>query len=101
MIKVRVEYLSGMPETLRLAQTDEEVTLENTDGEDGTVRNLLGRLAAKYLRFNELFFDMASRKMNGRLTIFCNSRRLELLDGLDTKLKDGDVITLMPPIEGG
>jgi molybdopterin converting factor small subunit len=101
MIKVKVEFLSGMPETLRLAQADEEIVLENTNGEDGTVRNLLSRLAVKYPRFNELFFDTASRKLNGRLTIFCNSQRLELLNGLETKLNDGDVITLMPPIEGG
>lgn len=101
MIKVKVEYLSGMPETLRLTQTDEEIVLENTNEEDETVRNLLEHLAIKYPRFNELFFDTASRKLNGRLTIFCNSRRFELLNGLNTKLKDGDVITLMPPIEGG
>jgi sulfur-carrier protein len=101
MIKVQVEYLSGMPEALRLDRTEEDVSLENIDPSDITVRSLLGTLAAKYPRFTELFFDRASRKLNGRITIFCNSRRLELLNGLDTTLKDGDVITLMPPIEGG
>ena len=100
MINVKVEYLSGMPETLRLSQTEEDISIDDSKGV-ATVRNLLGELAAKYPRFNELFFDSASRKLNGRITIFCNSVRLELQNGLDTKLKDGDIVTLMPPIEGG
>jgi molybdopterin converting factor small subunit len=99
MIKVRVEYLSGLTDTLRLAPAEEDVIFER--GENETVRDLFGRLALKYPRFNELFFDRASEKPNGRITIFCNGRRLELLNGLDTGLTDGDVITLMPPIEGG
>jgi molybdopterin converting factor small subunit len=100
MIKVKVEYLSGMPETLRLSQTEEVVAIDDSV-EVATVRFLFSLLATRYPRFNELFFDTASRKLNGRITIFSNSRRLELLNGLDTTLKDGDVITLMPPIEGG
>ncbi len=101
MSKVKVEFLSGLPEIVRLGKMDEEISIDDGKGGSGTVRNLLDRLALEYPRFGELYFDTQIQELNGRLSIFCNGRRLELANGLDTRLKDGDVIILMPPIEGG
>lgn len=99
MAKIRVEYLSSLPDILQLEHSEEAVILEN--GKTITVRKLLGYLASRYPQFSELFFDGVYLRPNGSLTIFCNSRRLELLAGLETDLIDGDVITLMLPSEGG
>ena len=42
---------------------------------------------------------------NGRVRsmykILVNGRDIEFLDGLKTKLKDGDVIDVFPPVAGG
>jgi molybdopterin converting factor small subunit len=99
VVKIHIEYLSSLPNTLQLKHSEEDLILENVKGI--TVRKLLGYLALKYPQFNELFFDGTYLRPNGSLTIFCNSRRLELLAGLETGLNDGDVITLMLPSEGG
>ena len=37
----------------------------------------------------------------GELVILVNGRNIDTLDGLDTQLKDGDSVTLLPPFAGG
>ena len=70
-----------------------------TEGE--TVGQLLDQLAEKYEGFQEAVFDPQSRKFSGQVTIVLNDRLLELLQGLDTKIKDGDTLILLPAFVGG
>ncbi len=101
MSKVRVKFLSWLVETLGFEGTSEEIILEAEIERDKTVRDLFGQLAVKYPRFGQLVFDVKSQNLTDRVSIFLNSRHLELVNGLETKLKDGDILTLVAPIDGG
>ena len=100
-IKVRLEVLPALAETLDIEPT----VYENVSGleEDGTVSvgKLLNRLCAEYPRFGQMVFDVDSQKLRDRVMIFFNGRSLDLADGLDTELGDGDTLTFVPQIVGG
>ncbi|MCD1296177.1 hypothetical protein CUJ83_14335 [Methanocella sp. CWC-04] len=67
-----------------------------------TVRELLKELS--YLAgpgFADSVYDPAGRRLNEYITIFINSKEIRSLAGLDTRLKAGDVVTILPPMAGG
>lgn len=51
--------------------------------------------------FRKRIYDTATGKMNEHIAVFINSREARSLRGLDTELKDGDVVTILPPMAGG
>ncbi len=51
--------------------------------------------------YSAKIYDIASGKVNEYIVIFVNSREIRALEGPDTRLKDGDVITILPPMAGG
>ncbi len=96
MGKVRLRVLPSLAETLGVDATGEE------DIEAGLpVRDILIRLCARHPRFEQMVYDTDARKLTGSVAIFLNDRALELVDGLESELKDGDKLTLVSPIEGG
>ncbi|MFC2056102.1 MoaD/ThiS family protein [Chloroflexota bacterium] len=101
MSKVHLEILSWLTETLGIEGTSDDVSLDQEIEEDETVRDLLGRLAVKYPRFGQVVFDVKAQKLTDRVSIFFNGRNLELVNGLKTKISDGDILTFVPFIEGG
>jgi molybdopterin synthase sulfur carrier subunit len=48
-----------------------------------------------------MIYDAGSGRVNEHIAVFVNSREIRSLDGPDTKLEDGDVITILPPMAGG
>jgi MoaD family protein len=101
MSKVRLEVLSWLAEALDIEEKSDTVSLEQEIEEGKTVRDLLNRLATRYQRFGQMVFDTNAQKLTGRAVIFFNGRTLELVNGLETKLNDGDTLTFIPLIEGG
>ncbi len=101
MSKVCLEILSWLTETLGIEGTSGYVSLNQEIEEDKTVKDLLGQLTIKYPRFGQVVFDVKAQKLTDRVSIFVNDRNLELVNGLETKLNDGDTLTFVPPIEGG
>lgn len=101
MGKVRVEMVSAFAEALGMPGTSQETVPEGEDGGDKSVRALLNRLAARYQCFGETVFDSSTQMLTGKVIIFHNGRNLELWDGLETKLSDGDSLTFVPFIVGG
>jgi molybdopterin converting factor small subunit len=65
------------------------------------VRDLINRLCARHPRFGQMVYDTDAQTLTGSVAIFLNDRALELVDGLDSDLKDGDTLTIVSPIEGG
>ncbi len=51
--------------------------------------------------FRKRIYDAATGGMNEHIAVFINSREARSLRGLDTELKDGDVVTILPPMAGG
>lgn len=102
MGKVRLEVLPSLADTLGIEVTSEEVIPEpETGGDHNSVGELLDRLCARYQRFGQLVFDIDTRELTGEVIIFLNGRALELVNGLDSKLSDGDTLTFVPLIVGG
>ncbi len=67
-----------------------------------TVRDLFKVLSEHSgTNFDREIYDLKSGRMNEHIAAFVNSREIRSLEGLDTKLKDGDVITILPPMAGG
>ncbi len=51
--------------------------------------------------FKKRIFDTATGKINEHIAVFVNSREARSLQGLATELRDGDVVTILPPMAGG
>ncbi len=67
-----------------------------------TVRSLFKELSKHSgPGFSREIYDLKSGRMNEHIAVFVNSREIRSLEGPDTKLKDGDAITILPPMAGG
>lgn len=84
-----------------LEAKDYRLVLEEEVEEDETVGELLARIAARHQRFGELVLDAETGGLSGHVSLTFNGRLLELLDGLQTKMSDGDSIVIVPAFAGG
>lgn len=101
MIKVRLEVLPSLAESLGMeAKSEEVITVRESNG-GRSVRDLLNQLSTKYQHFGHFVFDTSTQKLTGRAILFFNGRSLEPAQGLETKLNDGDTLAFVPFIEGG
>jgi molybdopterin synthase sulfur carrier subunit len=85
-----------VPNVLR-AQADGQASL-SIDG--ATVGEVFNNLVAKYpgLRANLLSDDGGLHKF---VNVYKDDDDIRYLDGLDTKLADGDELTILPAVAGG
>ncbi|MGQ4832349.1 MAG: MoaD family protein [Candidatus Asgardarchaeia archaeon] len=92
MAKVRV---------LPLARVRAIMGVKETTIEAETVEELIKKLIKKYGKNleAELFDSRGNLKDYYRIVI--NGRNIKLLNGLKTRLKDNDLVAIMPPIAGG
>jgi MoaD family protein len=87
--------------TIRKAMQDErafEIELEST-----TVNGLLEILCDRYGdELRALLYDQETKKISPHNQICVNTRHYIFLpDRLATRLQDGDVVSLIPPVAGG
>lgn len=67
-----------------------------------TVGEVLDSLTKKYNpRFGEKAIDPKTGRLKEFFSCMVNGKRIELLDGYETTLKNGDAIALFPPVGGG
>jgi MoaD family protein len=77
-------------------------TLRFRDGETVTVDKVLKMLAKRYGKsFLEYVYDSKTGEVKGFLQFLVNGRSASTLKDLDTKLVDGDVLAIIPPVGGG
>ena len=70
--------------------------------DQATVRTLLSKLVEEYgAKFSDYVFDPASKEPRGHLQFLMDGRNIALMQGLDTVLKEGVSLAILPPVGGG
>jgi MoaD family protein len=65
-----------------------------------TLRDVLAALNAAHAGFNERLFD-ESGDLHKFVNIFVSDDDVRYLNGLDTAVKDGDTVSIIPAVAGG
>jgi len=94
-LKIHVKFLA----TIREITGKSEIELEIQPGD--TVGTALQALQARY---GTEFKDATTGTTAGgipKIRFLVNGRNTDFLEELETKLKDGDVMVLVPPVAGG
>jgi MoaD family protein len=97
VLKVTVDYLGYIKQTLGVGQT-EQVELKD----DASVCDLLFSLAEKHGEpFKKAVYEPKDLDLKPHHILSVNGLLLNQLNGIKTKLKDGDRVVLMPVVTGG
>jgi len=85
-----------IPTQLRpLCDGASEVTLDGT-----TVREVLKQLDGAHPGFGERLFD-ESGALRRFVNVFADDEDIRFQDGLDTAVRDGSVVSIVPAVAGG
>ncbi len=88
---------------MKFFATVREVTgVKSIELEAGNIRELLLLLVQTYgNKFKDTVLDNDTGELKQFFSCMINGRRIELLDGYETVLKDDDAVALFPPVGGG
>ena len=100
MVRIRLEVLAGLSDAFG-GKGSGHIIFDRETEEGSTIGDVIRKLAAEHQAFGDIIFDTKTDKLSGYVTIVLNNRFLEALKGLDTNIKDGDIIKLFPVIAGG
>jgi sulfur-carrier protein len=97
-LRVSVRFFTSLREIIK---TKEE-TLEFSDDEKATVDKVLAKLSQRYGKdFTDYVYDVKTHEVRGFLQFLVNGKSASILNGLQTELRDGDVLAILPPVGGG
>jgi len=97
-LQVSVRFFTSLREIVG----KKEETLEFPEGEKVTVDVVLKMLRQHYgERFVEYVYDRETGEVRGFLQFLVNGKSASTLNSLETELKDGDVLAILPPVGGG
>ena len=74
--------------------------LSEVEARGSNIREIIGDLVASYPDIRERLF-MGDEELNRFVSIFIQGQDIRLLEGLETTVKEGDVITILPLAAGG
>lgn len=100
MASVKIEIYPWLSSAFG-SKRPERLVLNQEIAEDETMGSLLKRLADAHKEFATLAFDERVGDLSGHVSIIINGRLMELAGGLEAKLKDEDLILLLPAFDGG
>ena len=84
------------------ATVREATGVKNIEVEADTIRQVLDLLQTTFGdRFTQTVIDSETGNLKQFFSCMVNGKRIELLDGYDTKLADNDAVALFPPVGGG
>ncbi len=88
---------------MKFFATVREVTgVKNIEMDADTIGQLLDSLQETFgERFTQTVIDSETGKLKQFFSCMINGKRIELLDGYDSKLVDNDAVALFPPVGGG
>ena len=97
-MQVSVRFFTSLREIV----DKKEETLKFPENEKVTVDTVLKTLAQRYgKRFIEYVYEGKTGEVRGFLQFLVNGKSATTMNGLETELKDGDVLAILPPIGGG
>jgi molybdopterin synthase sulfur carrier subunit len=97
-LQVSVRFFTSLRETVG----KKEETLAFSEGSKVTVDAVLKALAQRYGKsFADYLYDEKTGEVKGFLQFLVNGKSVVALNGLQTELKDGDVLAILPPVGGG
>ena len=95
-MKIKIHYL-GLVKTYTNKSQDE---IELKDG--ASLSELLNKLAAEFgKQFTQDIYEPSAKDVKTMFTVMVNGIVMGQLNGVDTMLKDGDKVILMPLMTGG
>lgn len=88
---------------MKFFATVREVTgVKSIELEAETIGDLLQSLVQTYgNKFKDTVLNNDTGELKQFFSCMINGRRIELLDGYETVLKDDDAVALFPPVGGG
>ena len=94
-MKVEVRFFTSLREIT--GKKTEEIQLNDAV----TVKELLTMLSNRYGKeFRDYVYNRKG-EVQGFLSFLVNGKNINVLEGFDTKLKQGDVVAILPPVGGG
>ncbi len=69
--------------------------------EGSTVRDLIDLLVERYGEGFERYIYDGEKRVRGYLSYMLNGVNINSLEGFETPIRDGDILSLLPPIGGG
>ena len=94
-MKIKVKFFTSLREIT--GKKEDEVQSSSII----TVEELLAHLSKKYGReLTEYLYDEKG-KVRAYIQILINGRGIKVLQGFETKLKEGDTVAIFPPVGGG
>ncbi len=97
-MQVSVRFFTNLREIVN----KREETLTFPDSQKVTVETVLKTLQEKYGDpFTEYLYDSKTGQVKGFLQLLVNGTSTTTLNGLETQLKNGDVVAVLPPVGGG
>ena len=71
----------------------------SVQGEGSTVRELLDDLESRYRGFKDIL--VTDGELHRFVNIYLNDEDIRFLDKLDTAVKEGDTLSILPALAGG
>jgi len=97
-LKISVRFFTSLREITR----KKEETLEFSNDAKVTVDKVLQVLSREYgKQFVDYIHDSETGEVRGFLQFLVNGKSSTNLKGLQTELKEGDVLAILPPVGGG
>jgi len=93
-LTVTVKFFANFREAVRKEQESVEAVRDVA----ALIDELVGKFGKKLV---EQLYEPDTRRLRETVHILINGRAINLLEGLNTPLKDGDIIAIFPPVSGG
>jgi MoaD family protein len=97
ILKVKVEYLGHIKNIIG-SKSQEEIEIED----NSSIADLLMLLSKRYGDpFKKAVYESGASDVKANFMATVNGYLLNQLKGIETRLKNGDRVTLMPVVSGG
>ena len=97
MTQIKVRFFTVLRE---ITGKKEETVM--TEEQKITLQSILNLLSKKYgPPFRNYIYDSRTNNVKSFLQFLVNGKSAKTIQGLQTQIKDGDVLAIIPPVGGG